>query len=98
LRELEGRGVIERKIYAEVPPKVEYSISPTGESLRPVIAMMKKWGNEYLRSQAQPAPVETEYPTVVPAPKKPSRTPDLHRKKVGSAGRTTARSLLPGNA
>jgi DNA-binding HxlR family transcriptional regulator len=98
LRELEGRGVIERKIYAEVPPKVEYSISPTGESLRPIIAMMKNWGNEYLRSQAQPVPVETEHPTVVPAPRKPSRTRDLHRKKVGSAGRTTARSLLPGNA
>jgi DNA-binding HxlR family transcriptional regulator len=56
LRQLEEHGVIERTVYAEVPPKVEYSVSPTGASLRPIIAMMKQWGSEYLRAHAQPAP------------------------------------------
>src|ERR1700743_3024900 len=80
LRELEGHEVIERKIYAEVPPKVEYSVTPTGESLRPLIAMMKEWGSEYLRSHSQPTPAESEGATVVPPPRKPSRTRDLPRK------------------
>ena len=48
LRELEEDGVIERKVYAEVPPKVEYSISPRGESLKPIIDAMWHWGKEFL--------------------------------------------------
>jgi DNA-binding HxlR family transcriptional regulator len=89
LRELEEHGVIERKVYAEIPPKVEYSVSPTGASLQPIIALMKQWGNEYLRIHAQPTPPEQV--TVVPGPRKPSRVRDVPREKVGSAGRTTAK-------
>lgn len=48
LRELEGDGIIERKVYAQVPPKVEYSISPKGESLKPIIDAMWCWGREFL--------------------------------------------------
>lgn len=44
LRELEADGILERKVYAEVPPRVEYFLSPLGESLMPVIKSMKKWG------------------------------------------------------
>lgn len=48
LRELEEDGVIERKVYAEVPPKVEYSISPQGESLKPIIDALWSWGRNFL--------------------------------------------------
>jgi DNA-binding HxlR family transcriptional regulator len=48
LRELESDGVINRKVYAEVPPKVEYSISEAGKSLKPIIDSMGYWGNEFL--------------------------------------------------
>ncbi|HEX4414167.1 MAG TPA: helix-turn-helix domain-containing protein [Lacipirellulaceae bacterium] len=51
LRELEGHGIIKRKIYREVPPKVEYSLTPMGETLRPVIGVIHDWAEKY--SQAR---------------------------------------------
>lgn len=47
LRELENDGVIERKVYPVVPPKVEYSLTKKGESLVPILLEMKKWGEEF---------------------------------------------------
>ncbi|MBQ3053680.1 MAG: helix-turn-helix transcriptional regulator [Clostridia bacterium] len=47
LRELEETGLVKRKVYAQVPPKVEYSLTKTGETLRPVINAMANWGNFY---------------------------------------------------
>ena len=44
LRELESAGVIRRKVYAQVPPKVEYSLTPKGKTLKPVIDAMCRWG------------------------------------------------------
>jgi DNA-binding HxlR family transcriptional regulator len=46
LRELERDGLVRRKIYAQVPPKVEYSLTPAGKSLKPVIAAMCQWGKQ----------------------------------------------------
>ena len=43
LRELEEAGVVRRKVYAEVPPKVEYSLTPRGETLKPVVDAMCRW-------------------------------------------------------
>lgn len=53
LRELELDGIIERKIYAEIPPRVEYSITEKGMALMPIIEMMKDWGNAYLLASAK---------------------------------------------
>ena len=47
LRALEEDGIVVRKIYAEVPPRVEYSLSELGETLRPIIDVMEKWGTAY---------------------------------------------------
>jgi DNA-binding HxlR family transcriptional regulator len=44
LRELEQDGILERTIYPEVPPRVEYKLSERGQSLTPVIAAMQEWG------------------------------------------------------
>lgn len=44
LRELEEDGILERKIYPEIPPRVEYFLTDIGESLKPVISSMKAWG------------------------------------------------------
>ena len=49
LRELEADRLVRRKVYPQVPPKVEYSLTPVGESLRPVLAAMHEWGEEYAR-------------------------------------------------
>lgn len=44
LRELEADGIVRRKVYPQVPPKVEYSLTPRGETLRPVIDAICEWG------------------------------------------------------
>ena len=44
LRELERDGLVRRQIFAEVPPRVEYTTTPRGESLRPILDAMAAWG------------------------------------------------------
>jgi DNA-binding HxlR family transcriptional regulator len=50
LRELERDNLINRKIYPQVPPKVEYSLSDLGESLMPILSTMCSWGDNYYKS------------------------------------------------
>lgn len=50
LRFLEEYGLISRHVYASVPPRVEYSLTPLGESLRPILKSMEKWGLEYQKN------------------------------------------------
>lgn len=47
LRELEADGVVERTIHPEVPPRVEYGLTPLGESLQDVVRAMNAWGEAY---------------------------------------------------
>ena len=46
LRDMEKKGLVTRTVYAEVPPKVEYQITPLGLSLKPVVEAMHQWGAE----------------------------------------------------
>ena len=48
LRALEEEGIVERQTFAEVPPRVEYSLTPKGEALVPLIEDMRRYGREYL--------------------------------------------------
>jgi DNA-binding HxlR family transcriptional regulator len=47
LRELERDGIIHREVYAVVPPKVEYSLTKHGESLKPILKLMSAWGTKH---------------------------------------------------
>lgn len=47
LREMEKDGIIIRKVYAEVPARVEYSLSEVGDTMRPIINSMYEWGTQY---------------------------------------------------
>ncbi|WP_066719142.1 winged helix-turn-helix transcriptional regulator [Clostridium sp. Marseille-P299] len=47
LRSMEESGLLTRKVYAEVPPRVEYTLTETGYSLKPVLDAMLEWGNQY---------------------------------------------------
>ena len=50
LRALEAEGLIDREVFAEVPPRVVYSISTLGDTLRPIIDAMQAWGTEYKKN------------------------------------------------
>ena len=47
LRDMEEKGLLTRKVYAEVPPRVEYTLTETGYSLKPVLDAMWAWGADY---------------------------------------------------
>ena len=47
LRDMEDKGLVNRKVYAEVPPRVEYSLTDLGKSLKPVLDAMWDWGENY---------------------------------------------------
>lgn len=48
LREMEGCGLIIRKDYGEIPPRVDYALSPLGETLKPVLMAMHEWGETHI--------------------------------------------------
>ena len=47
LREMEAQGLVDRRVYAEVPPRVEYSLTELGRSLKPILDAMYAWGEDY---------------------------------------------------
>ena len=50
LRAMEESGLVNRKVFAEVPPKVEYSLTELGQSLKPILDSMCNWGEKYKAS------------------------------------------------
>ena len=50
LRELEADGIVIRTVFPEVPPRVEYSLSELGETMRPVLDAMQRWGEDYKKN------------------------------------------------
>ena len=51
LRSMEESGLLTRKVYPEVPPRVEYTLTETGYSLKPILDAMVAWGTEYKQKQ-----------------------------------------------
>jgi DNA-binding HxlR family transcriptional regulator len=97
LRELERDGIVHREVFAEVPPRVEYSLTRHGESLKPILKLMSAWGNRHrarygvttARAQRREMPgniVETTVPIA-------SLNPHLPRLVVGQEIRDTKASL-----
>ncbi len=52
LRDMEENGLVHREVYAEVPPRVEYSLTELGMSLQPVLDAMRNWGEDYKSKNA----------------------------------------------
>lgn len=50
LRALEDDGIVEREVFAEVPPRVEYSLTALGKTLKPILDAMSDWGTDYKNS------------------------------------------------
>lgn len=59
LRELEEDGIVNRKVYPVVPPKVEYSLTPWGDSLIPILDLMYQWGKDYMRERGDQVTIRT---------------------------------------
>jgi DNA-binding HxlR family transcriptional regulator len=55
LRQMERDGIIKREVYPVIPPKVEYSLTPLGKSLRPVLDSLQRWGASYLEAKNKKA-------------------------------------------
>lgn len=53
LRDMEEKGLLTRKVYAEVPPRVEYTLTETGYSVKPVLDAMAAWGADYKAKHAE---------------------------------------------
>nr|WP_286672500.1 winged helix-turn-helix transcriptional regulator [Cohnella hashimotonis] len=60
LRELEEDGVVHREVYNQVPPKVEYSLTAFGQTLTPIIAAMRDWGESFRRTVRDPLQRQAE--------------------------------------
>jgi len=54
LRELERDQLVHRQVFAEVPPRVEYSLTDTGRTLQPLLQQMRDWGNDHLQRSSEP--------------------------------------------
>ncbi|SHK12281.1 transcriptional regulator, HxlR family [Anaerocolumna jejuensis DSM 15929] len=60
LRQLEQDGIVQRTVYAEVPPRVDYALTALGESMRPIIQAMYDWGTDYQKTRVDTNSSELE--------------------------------------
>lgn len=60
LRELEKEDIIERKVYSQIPPKVEYSITEYGKSLEPILDAMHHWGTNHSLRKSQKEAIQDD--------------------------------------
>ena len=74
LRELEEAGIVERTVYAEVPPRVDYELTELGRSLQPVLIAMRNWGQEYSQRFDAAGPLHDDAEASAP------RAPDIAQK------------------
>jgi DNA-binding HxlR family transcriptional regulator len=99
LRELEHDGIVHRKVFAEVPPHVEYSLTRHGESLKPILKLMSAWGKRH----------RARYGTVLPRAKKATNGADRNHnlnaavipqlpRAAASSGTLSAGTLSTGNS
>jgi DNA-binding HxlR family transcriptional regulator len=89
LRELERDGIVHRKVYAEVPPRVEYSLTRHGESLKPILKLMSAWGTRHrVRYGVTTAhPQKREIPGSIPEITVPGTPLDSQLPRLVVAGR-----------
>jgi len=71
LRELERDGIVRRHVYAEVPPRVEYSLTKHGESLKPILKLMSAWGTRHRARYGMPTALSHKQDSASP----PAETP-----------------------
>ncbi len=64
LRALEEQGIVERRTYPEVPPRVEYTLTEKGEALIPIIDSMRSYGSAWLADKCAAAPAEAREPVL----------------------------------
>lgn len=60
LRQMEESGLVDRKVYAEVPPRVEYTLTEVGYSLKPILNAMWAWGESYKEKFSEPVSAKGE--------------------------------------
>jgi DNA-binding HxlR family transcriptional regulator len=72
LRELEQDGIVHRKVYAEVPARVEYSLTRHGDSLKPILKLMSAWGNRHRAHYGAPASRAAKHEIAAIAPQSPA--------------------------
>jgi len=73
LRELEQDGVIHREVYAQVPPKVEYSLTEFGETAIPVLKALCEWGDYYITNHLHGKSTTSSHHCTLPKKKVPAR-------------------------
>lgn len=66
LRDLELQGLVERRVYAEVPPRVEYSLTVKGHQIKPVLSALYDVGQQWLEQKDCACPIQGEVPSVQP--------------------------------
>jgi DNA-binding HxlR family transcriptional regulator len=67
LRELEADGIVTRHVYPQVPPKVEYELTPFGETLAPILISLREWGESYQARRAREAAASEAAPKKIAA-------------------------------